>query len=39
MKVREERGGGVSIFYDFLLHKKRIFQQFSKIDRKQQIKK
>ena len=34
MKVRQERGVSMSIFYDFLTCKKCIFHQFSKIDKK-----
>ena len=30
MKVRQERGGNISISCDFLTHKKCIFHQFSK---------
>ena len=38
MKVREEKGESVSIFYDFLPPKKCLYHQFSTIDKKQQIK-
>ena len=34
MKVRQERGVSMSIFYDYLTCKKCIFHQFSKIDKK-----
>lgn len=36
MKVREQKGGRISIFGDFLTHQKCIFHQFSKINEKQQ---
>ena len=34
MKVREGKGGIISIFYIFLTHKKCNFHQFSKTDKK-----